>query len=48
MTSRFLSMIIDLRQEQLSNFVSLVQGNIVKPLSINSVDFVAPLSGVVD
>lgn len=41
-------MILNLRHEQLSDLMSLVHGNIVKPLSINSVDLVSPLSGVID
>lgn len=47
-TPSFLSMILNLGHEQLSDLMSLVHGNIVKPLSINPVDLVSPLSGVVD
>lgn len=44
----FLSTILNLGHEQLSDLMSLVHGNIVKPLSINPVDLVSPLSGVID
>lgn len=40
--------ITNLRHKQLSNFVSFVHGNIVKPLSIDSVDLISPLPSVVD
>ena len=44
----FLSTILNLGHEQLSDLMSLVHGNIVKPLSINPVDLVSPLSSVID
>lgn len=47
-TPRFLSTIFNLGHEQLSDLMSLVHGNIVKPLGINPVDLVSPLSGVID
>ena len=44
----FLSTILNLGHEQLSDLMSLVHGNIVKPLGINPVDLVSSLSGVID